>query len=170
MFLKSKNLCLAALTVLTLNFGQVAQATCAQSIEESDYKHNRVPAYIFSGVTAAAGAITATPYAAPMAAVALSTVAAAQVDRLDDLSVTESYAYEVLVETEVQGVSPIEANFVKAVQRKVAEDRNAVIPTFNEVIGEIESMNYDLSACTDEGGNFFRPTKDDIIEEVISQF
>ena len=178
MFKNSSKLCLVAITVLSVNLVKTAQASCVSEIYNSDYKLSRTSQDgLFSSAaimgissaisTSGVGALASAPIS--LGAGALSSTGVLVYSGMDDLSQSEAYAYEVLDQSSVDEshMSATMASFIKGVQREIGQDSNAVIPTGYEVIQEVKQINNDLSACTNENGEFFRTTKESLNSLVV---
>ena len=176
MIKKFKNLALVGLAVSTINLGQLANASCTEAIADSDFELGRYRTEVIGGQAAIfglAGAFTlageglgvaAFPLSA--AAISSSTVAASV---MDDLDQSEAYAHKILDYSSLDEsyMAPIMASFIKGVQREIGQNPNVVIPTEFEVVEELKQIDNDLTACTDENGEFFRPTKESLNSLVV---
>ena len=177
MFTKSKNILFTTMSVLTLSLG-TANANCYQEVMDSDFELS-----VGDGGFLKAGALTSSGLAissivdgssamfaiAPVSLAAVSTSVVAY-DLMKDLSESEEYAAKVIYGATYgvePGQSPILASFIKNVKREIGQDPNAVIPSDYEVIQEVKQVNHDVSACTDDDGDFFRPTKESLKSLVV---
>ncbi len=178
MFKNSSKLCLVAITVLSVNLVKTAQASCVSEIYNSDYKLSRTSQDgLFSSAaimgissaisTTGVGALASGPIS--LGAGALSSTGVLVYSNMDDLSQSEAYAYEVLDQSSVDEshMSATMASFIKGVQRQIGQNPNVVIPTEFEVVEELKQIDNDLTACTDENGEFFRPTKESLNSLVV---
>ena len=174
MFNAKKNLCLAALAALTLNLGSSAIASCYSEISESRVKLNdrfSAGGLIYPAVTIGGPIST---FAGPVAgaAIPLSSTGAklifTKIDNENELNKKQEYAYAVLGQANKNEVGPELASFIKLVEREVAKDSRAIIPTEEEVIDALKSVDSDLSACMSDEGELKKPVKDDLLNAVIS--
>ena len=176
MIKKFKNLALVGLAVSTINLGQLANASCTKAIVDSDFEIDQYGFQHLSGqasvlgivgtFTLAGEGLAAAAFPLGAAAITSSTVAASV---MDDLDQSEAYAYKVLDYSSLDEsyMAPIMASFTKGVQRQIGQNPNVVIPTEFEVVEELKQIDNDLTACTDENGEFFRPTKESLNSLVV---
>ena len=174
MFTKSKNVLFTTMSILTLGLG-TAHANCYQEVMDSDLEiFDKEEMVTAGGLSAMSGAFVAAGSGLAAGSINLGfaalTTSAYAYDHFTDLNESEEYAAKVIYSAtnEIEpGQSPVLASFIKNVKREIGQDPNAVIPTDYEVIQEVKQINYDLSVCTDDNGDFFRPTKESLVSKVV---
>lgn len=174
MFTKSKNILFTTMSVLTLGLG-TAHADCYQEVLDSEFNApDKFEMTFVGGISTMSGAFLAAGSGLAAGSINLGlgamTTSIHAYDYLTDLNESEEYAAKVIYGATYEmepGQSPILASFIKNVKREIGQDPNAVIPTDYEVIEEIKQINYDRFACTDENGDFVRPTKESLTFQLV---
>ncbi|MGE3611817.1 MAG: hypothetical protein AB7I27_19670 [Bacteriovoracaceae bacterium] len=167
MFTKEQmNKAVVVLTVLGgMSLNQIAHASCTSQIRESITSYFKDADKAFSlGVTSVVFGVIAPPMAIVGAVSSSAAAVSTTVDDSTELNHEEGYAYEVLLQSEVNVVKPELASFIKQFQKLVAKDPHAVIPTDNEIIETLNIISQD-SICLKDG-KFIRPIKKDLIDGV----
>ncbi|MCO4752898.1 MAG: hypothetical protein KC478_00380 [Bacteriovoracaceae bacterium] len=177
MFKNTKKICLAAATVLTLGVGANASATCTNEVYDHTgryFKGNTDGMMMSGGLFLTGGAITATAGGGfvPLG-VGLSSTSVAGFDQFladsAELDASESYAYSILWNVEKNHTTKIEVlSFIKLVKREIGKDRNAVLPTDQEILDAIKTLSADLSLCYDEQGDFKVPNKESLKTKIVN--
>ena len=85
------------------------------------------------------------------------------IDKMTALSDNERYAYSILNLYDRAD----KASFIKLVQRTVAKDKHAVIPTEDEIISSVQYVDTSLIACRNSSNKFFKPTKESLLKVVL---
>ena len=174
MFTKSKNILFTTMSVLTLGLG-TAHADCYQEVIDSEFNApDKFEMTFVGGISTMSGAFLAAGSGLAAGSINLGlgamTTSIHAYDYLTDLNESEEYAAKVIYGATYEmepGQSPILASFIKNVKREIGQDPNAVIPSDYEVIQEVKQVNHDVSACTDDDGDFFRPTKESLKSLVV---
>ncbi|MCO4752899.1 MAG: hypothetical protein KC478_00385 [Bacteriovoracaceae bacterium] len=179
MFMKSKNVCIAALAVLTLTTGGQTFAACVDSISEYEdgiVKGGTLDEFALGSTSIFTGAVAsgAVPVLGGLfLAGGMSTTSTALADEVTEkareLNDSQIYAKKVMQQADYRVSEEVElASFIKFVQREVGVDKAAVIPTDEEVIEAVDAVNVDLTACQDGQGEFYVTTKESLKNDVIN--
>jgi hypothetical protein len=165
---KISSLALAYVTALSMGFSATSFASCDQEIRDSQ---TNLDGYkVISTVLGVPYLFMSGPEAPAVAAVGLSSLAGAGVsvtiDRMNKLSDDEIYSYNVLSSASKKEVSTSLASFIKYTQKEIGRNKNAVIPTDDEIMNSLDYVNSNLSACRSEKDKFFKPKKQDLFKAV----
>jgi hypothetical protein len=164
--IKALSLSIVYATSLTMGLSSTSFANCSDEIASKptnlNFNSNIEETLAAVGLFGMATVVYAPAGIVSSAGLAVSS----SIDKATALSDNERYALDVLVVGHRSGEAP-RASFVKLVQKEVAKDHNAVIPTEEEIVRSIAYVDSSLLACRTEDDKFFKPTKQTLLKTVL---
>jgi len=83
------------------------------------------------------------------------------------LSASQGYVLDVFNQVSNERPGGELLSFIKLVKKEIGRDKEAILPTDQDITSVLEAGNANLSLCENENLEFFRPNRADLLKAVI---